>query len=268
MLARSRSNGPIPQSPLNVPRFVDAGPALVRRWGAPVFVVVSPGQAGGLDLRAGDLLVASGEPAQDDLVMLVPQRRGRPMLGRMTRRGVVAEPGGASCNPDRWRPVGRVAAHIRPLPQARPRVLHFPEKADAAQESLPLPAGAPAEGEAAPHVRVALDAPPDAALRRFLATCIAGLRFLSPTHAVGLCGAAFERSPITVAESLTVEIAQRFGRGVRLAVAPDGALADRLLARLEEGGVAVASGTLVEQPAAPVAPRPTAEKPQQLGLWG
>jgi hypothetical protein len=76
----------------NVPQLrVDAATtAIITHWG----------EVDGRLLRAGDRLVLGGR--RDGLVLLMPRGFGRPMLGRHTPRGLVAEPGGVPASASRW----------------------------------------------------------------------------------------------------------------------------------------------------------------------
>jgi hypothetical protein len=81
---------------------------------APATATVTAwGQVAGLVLRPGDRLVLGG--ARDGLVLLVPRGYGRPMLGRVTPRGLVAEPGGVPASAARWSVAGGVVAIERSL---------------------------------------------------------------------------------------------------------------------------------------------------------
>lgn len=76
----------------NVPqlRVEAASSAIITHWG----------EVAGCVLRAGDRLVLGG--SRDGLVLLMPRGFGRPMLGRHTTKGLVAEPGGVPASPSRW----------------------------------------------------------------------------------------------------------------------------------------------------------------------
>jgi hypothetical protein len=97
---------------LNVPQLrVDAAStAIVTHWG----------EVDGLLLRAGDRLVLGGNRA--GLVLLVPRGFGRPMLGRNTPRGLVAEPGGVPASASRW----SVLAGVRGVERALERGAGMP----------------------------------------------------------------------------------------------------------------------------------------------
>ena len=88
-----------------------------------------------LDLRPGDLLLAEGSARVGDLCLLVPRGRGRPLVGRLTQRGLVAEPTGVPCCEDRWLVAGRLNVLPRGAPlqeglgTARGIVLPFPPSA-------------------------------------------------------------------------------------------------------------------------------------------
>lgn len=96
-------------TPIHVPRIrvESAQRARVTRWG----------HAGGFVYRAGDSLVVA-EPEAGALLLLVPRGYGNPMLGRQTRSGLVAEPGGVPASTSRWQVLGRVAAVERDLERA------------------------------------------------------------------------------------------------------------------------------------------------------
>lgn len=87
-----------------------AATAIVTHWG----------EVDGLVLRAGDRLVLGGR--QEGLVLLVPRGFGRPMLGRRTARGLVAEPGGVPASASRW----SVLAGIRGVERALERGAGMP----------------------------------------------------------------------------------------------------------------------------------------------
>ena len=90
---------------LNVPQLrVDAAAtAIVTHWG----------EIDGLVLRTGDRLVLGG--GKEGLLLLVPRGFGRPMLGRRTARGLVAEPGGVPASPTRWSVLAGVCGVERAL---------------------------------------------------------------------------------------------------------------------------------------------------------
>lgn len=258
MLARRSLNTQNPPAPLQIPRIVDAGPALCAAWDAPVFVVVAPGHVGAEELRAGDLLIIDrAEPALDALVMLVPRRFGRPMLGRVTRRGVVAEPGGVPCDLDRWAVAGRLAVRVRPEARGRSRVFNFPSDADSSQQTLPL---LPSSQVSGPSIHIRIEGEVAAPLARLLGQRIPGLAFVAPQNAVGVCGDAGSKAPMELAESLVTELGQRFKVGLRVAIAPTAEQAAALVERLPPGGLAVACG-------APVRPSPPKIVTEQLRLW-
>ncbi|MEC7947507.1 MAG: hypothetical protein VX265_08035 [Myxococcota bacterium] len=98
---------------LNVPQLrIDApSTAIVTQWG----------EVDGRLLRAGDRLVLGG--TRDGLVLLVPRGFGRPMLGRHTPRGLVAEPGGVPASASRW----GVLSGVRGIERALERGAGMPE---------------------------------------------------------------------------------------------------------------------------------------------
>jgi hypothetical protein len=91
---------------VRVPRFeyqVD-GEIRVTQWG----------RAGDVLFRAGDSLVVDGV-SRSDLLVLLPRGRGRPMLGRFGKHGLLAEPGGVRASDCRWRVLGQLSAVERCL---------------------------------------------------------------------------------------------------------------------------------------------------------
>lgn len=97
---------------LHVPQLrVDAATtAVITHWG----------EVDGHVLRSGDRLVLGGP--RDGLVLLVPRGFGRPMLGRHTPRGLVAEPGGVPASASRW----DVLAGVRGVERALERGAGMP----------------------------------------------------------------------------------------------------------------------------------------------
>lgn len=90
-------------------------------------------------IATGDVLLTAGTAAVGEMVVLVPWGHGRPMLGRVTSTGFVAEPGSVPCSPRRWRIAGRLVAHLRPRVRGRGKVLDFPGRdhmSSVAQETL------------------------------------------------------------------------------------------------------------------------------------
>ena len=77
-------------------------------------------------IATGDVLLTAGTASVGEMVVLVPWGHGRPMLGRVTTTGFVAEPGSVPCSPRRWRIAGRLVAHLRPRVRGRGKVLDFP----------------------------------------------------------------------------------------------------------------------------------------------
>ena len=77
-------------------------------------------------IATGDVLLTAGTASVGEMVVLVPWGHGRPMLGRVTSTGFVAEPGSVPCSPRRWRIAGRLVAHLRPRVRGRGKVLDFP----------------------------------------------------------------------------------------------------------------------------------------------
>jgi hypothetical protein len=91
---------------LAVPRLEQhpAGDAVVTRWG----------EIDGFLFRPGDRLLL-GEALEGGLVVLLPRGWGHPMLGRRTRKGLVAEPGGVPASEARWRVAGGLSCVERPV---------------------------------------------------------------------------------------------------------------------------------------------------------
>lgn len=262
MLATRNVAPVVAPTPLEIPRFVPAAAAVSAEWGAPAFVVTSSAHVPGLDLRAGDVLVVAAEADLEDLVMLVPRRFGRPMLGRLTRRGAVAVPGGVPCDPERWSVAGRLALHVRPEPQGRARVLPFPSEVESQQE-LPLASGG--RGEQGPCVVVHVEGEPTPAVAALVSRRLAGVSREAGGALVGAGGAVGERAPMELAEALSAELWRRFRLSARVVVAPTRLLADEALRRLPQGALAVVTDPDLALAARPVAPAPA---PVQLGLWG
>lgn len=93
-----------------------AVPALqVQRDGC--VLVVQWGEVGGQVLRPGDRLRVT-EGGTGGYLLLLPRGMGRPMIGRITRQGLVAEPGEVPASPQRWRPVGHIRCVERDLERA------------------------------------------------------------------------------------------------------------------------------------------------------
>ena len=105
---------------------------LIPEWKGSVFQVlegsapVASPWGGEMAIATGDVLLTAGTASVGEMVVLVPWGHGRPMLGRVTTTGFVAEPGSVPCSPRRWRIAGRLVAHLRPRVRGRGKVLDFP----------------------------------------------------------------------------------------------------------------------------------------------
>ena len=104
-------------------RVVVGGEVCDRRNGPP------------LGLRPGDLLLAVGTARVGALCVLLPRGRGRPLVGSITQGGLVAEPSGVPCCPERWLVAGRLVIESNTGP--RGLVLPFPQRGTSAEESGP-----------------------------------------------------------------------------------------------------------------------------------
>ena len=104
----------------------------VPEWKGSIFQVLegsaplSSPWGGEMAIAEGDLLLVAGAAAVGEMCVLVPWGHGRPMLGRVTSTGFVAEPGSVPCSPRRWRIAGRLLAHLRPRVRGKGRLLGFP----------------------------------------------------------------------------------------------------------------------------------------------
>lgn len=253
MLAQ-RGARPAPRlTPPEIPSLAVAGAEQQHRWGAPVFFVVGSGEAGGLALRAGDLLVVHPQAQTGDLVVLAPARFGRPMLGRLGPRGAVAEPSGVPCSADRWRVAGRVHLHVRPVPRDMPAVLRFPEAPSALAPELQA------------HLLLELGGPVGAEVEALLRRRLPGVAVLGERWVRAQGGGALVQAPMALIEALAAELWQRFHLPVRAAVADDAAGAQALLRLLPRAGLGVKRG------AGPVGAQARVDPPEealrQLGFW-
>ena len=90
--------------------------------------VVGDGVRGtALVLNPGDRLLAVGVARVGELCILLPRGRGRPLVGRVTHGGLIAEPSGVPCCTNRWRVAGRLVVEAAQEPRGlvlpfRPRV--------------------------------------------------------------------------------------------------------------------------------------------------
>jgi hypothetical protein len=257
--------------PLRIPRLQPAAPR-VRDWfGAPVFRVVAPGAAGGLDLQEGDLLVLDhGGVSESDLVLLTPQRHGRPMLGRLTKDGLLSEPGRTPVDiGERWHIAGRVILRVRRHPGRAAKVLPFVDREELDQPELPFSdLSQLADG---PHVHIEFDRPPPAAVVALLRRRLPGFALLGEQEArIDGCE-LFEDSPLEVLGSLAAELRSEFDIQLRAVVADSRDSSMAVLGLLPMDTVAVLRPGA--RYASPRRPRrgPDERKPQppkQLGLFG
>jgi len=80
--------------------------------------IVGDGARGSsLVLRTGDRLLAVGTPRVGELCILLPRGRGRPLVGRVTHGGLIAEPSGVPCCTNRWRVAGRLVVQAAQEPR-------------------------------------------------------------------------------------------------------------------------------------------------------
>jgi len=191
------------RSRLAIPGFSPASQAVCHHFGHSVYAVVHSGSAGGLEFVAGDLLLLGGEHSDGDLVILSPRGHGRPMLGRVTPRGLLAEPGGIPCDPRRWQVAGRILARVREDNRGG-QVLPMPSSANQ---------GPPRHAELRFDPRHAMD------VASLLKRRLPGLELTGPDSASVNGSALLRDAPLTVVSALVGELRERHGILVRAVVA-------------------------------------------------
>ncbi|MCP4806461.1 MAG: hypothetical protein GY913_21965 [Proteobacteria bacterium] len=254
-------------APLRIPRF-EAAEARISAWfGAPVFRVTSEGAAAELHFEPGDLLLVDhGGVSAGDLVMLVPQRHGRPMLGRMTKDGLVSEPGKVPVALNgRWHVAGRVTLRVRRNPRASAQVLPFNDAQPQAQLLFQDPSRI-ADG---PHIHLGFErALGDLEIQR-LRQRLRGFRMTGRDEARIAPADLFENAPLDVLGSLVAELRQTLGIAVKAVRAESRDTAQAVLGRLPFDSVAVVRpGARYARPVrAPKAAPELSEARRQLGLF-
>ncbi|HJN73754.1 MAG TPA: hypothetical protein QGF58_07465 [Myxococcota bacterium] len=261
-------------APLRIPRF-EAAEARFSSWfGAAVFRVTSEGHAADLHFEPGDLLVIDqGGVSIDDLVVLVPQRRGRPMLGRMTREGLVSEPGRVPVALNtRWHVAGRIIMRVRTNPRRGGQVLRFPDRGEAAQQQLEF--ADPSQIADDLYVHIVFERAPARDLVGHLGRRLPGFRMIAPDEALVDGGELFTGAPMDVLSSLVAELRVEFGLKTKAVRTEARGTAMAVLGRLPFDAVAcVRPGARYAAPprrrsgSAPAMSEPELEK-KQLGLFG
>lgn len=259
---------PMSTAPLRIPRFEAAGDRISAWFGAPVFRVTSEGVAAELHFEPGDLLVVDhGGVSAGDLVMLVPQRHGRPMLGRMTKDGLVSEPGRVPVALNgRWHVAGRVTLRVRRHPRRSAQVLAFSDRDTQAE----LLFQDPSRLADAPHIHLAFERTLSQAEVQRLRQRLPGFKMTSRDEAHVDEGALFETSPLDVLGSLCAEVRETLGVGVKAVRAESRDTAVAVLGRLPFDAVAVVRpGARYARPVrSPLEAPEMAEAPRrQLGLF-
>jgi len=263
-------------APLRIPRF-EAAEARFSSWfGAAVFRVTTEGHAAGLHFEPGDLLIVDqGGVSLDDLVVLLPQRRGRPMLGRMTKDGLISEPGHVPVALNtRWHVAGRIIMRVRTSPRRSAQVLPFPELGDTGQQQLSF--DDPSQIVDDLRVHLVFEKAPDRELVGRLAQRLPGFRMIAPDEALVDGRELFTGAPMDVLASLVAELRVEFGMKTKAVRTEARGTAMAVLGRLPFDAVAcVRPGARYAAPprrtAAPVMTqsKPDEEKPRkQLGLFG
>ena len=258
-------------APLRIPRFEAAEPRFSNWFGAAVFRVTSDGHAAGLHFEPGDLLVVDQGGVQlDDLVMLLPQRRGRPMLGRMTKEGLISEPGQVPVALNtRWHVAGRIILRVRNSPRRTGQVLPFPERGDTQQL---LEFADPSQIADDLRVHLVFEKAPDRELVSHLGRRLPGFRMIAPDEALVDARELFTEAPMDVLASLVAELRIEFGARTKAVRTESRTTAMAVLGRLPFDAVAcVLPGARYAAPIRPRGEAPSMQAPKpkkQLGLFG
>lgn len=244
------------RSRLAIPGFSEAPRAVCVHFGHLVYAVVHTGSAGGMEFHAGDLLVLGGEPRDRDLVLLSPRGHGRPMLGRVTSRGLVAEPGGIPCDPARWQVAGRILARVR--------------EDNRGGHVLPMSV----VGTSGPprHLELRFDPRHAMQVASLLAQRLPGLELTGPDSACVNGAGLLANAPLEVVSALVGELRERHGILVRAAVAEHDEQALAIVDLLPMGAVAaVRPGVrfleLAERQPQPSPAEDEAPAQRQMGLF-
>lgn len=255
-------------APLRIPRFEVAEDRVSDWFGAPVFRVTSEGIAAELHFEPGDLLIVDhGGVSTGDLVMLRPQRHGRPMLGRMTRDGLVSEPGRVPVALNgRWHVAGRVTLRVRKNPRVSAQVLPFSDRSPQAELVFRDPSRI-ADG---PHIHLAFDgAPSDEQVLR-LRQRLPGFHMTGHDEARVDAGCLLDSAPLDILGALVAELRRDLGLQVKAVQAESRDTALAVLGRLPFQTAAVLRpGARYARPAGASRRRGEAKRPErrQLGLF-
>jgi len=210
------------RSRLAIPAFSLASRPACDHFGRLVYAVISGGAACGLEFLAGDLLLLGNGHADGDLVILSPKGHGRPMLGRVTPRGLVGEPGGIPCDTRRWQVAGRILARVREdnrggqvLPMSRPG-----------------PSGPPR------HLELRFDPRHAMQVASLLADRLPGLELTGPDSACVNGAGLLADAPLEVVSSLVGELRARHGILVKATIAEHDEQALAVIDLLPPGAVA------------------------------
>lgn len=244
------------RSRLCIPSFAVAAQPIRQHFGREVYRVLSGGEAGGLDFHTGDLLLLGPGHGDGDLVLLRPSGHGRPMLGRVTAKGLVAEPGGIPCDPKRWLVDGRIVARVREDNRGGQVLSLAPSR----------PSGPPRHLELRFDPRHAMD------VASLLSQRLPGLELTGPDSACVNGSGLLADAPLEVVSALVGELRERHGILMRAAVAEHDEQALALIDLLPLGAVAairpgVSFVELATRHEAPD-PRDDGQRPsRQMGLF-
>ena len=209
------------RSRLCIPSFAQADARIRRHFGRQVYRVLGSGAAAGLDFHAGDLLLLGQGHTDGDLVILRPSGHGRPMLGRVTPRGLVAEPGGIPCDPQRWLVDGRILARVREDNRGGQVLSMTPS----------LPSGPPRHLELRFDPRYAME------VAARLSPRLPGLELTGPDSACVNGSGLLADAPLEVVSALVGELRERHRIVVKAAVAEHDEQALALIELLPWGAV-------------------------------